>query len=158
MIHGCPNCAPGINCGCRSEVGSGNQATPEHLASTNRSEAQEKKSLNLSVGRVEEARQELMDSIYDCFANDSSTSDLLATIMVFEAAVRASAVPQKEYNPMIHVEEVPSDRAIWQTDRSKTYQCPVCGRPVYSQYEGSLRPQITCFGMSGHRLTFEKRA
>jgi len=55
---------------------------------------------------------------------------------------------------MIHEEVVPGGRVIWQSEKAKTYLCPVCWRPVFSQYEGDAVPTITCDpGMPGsHRL------
>jgi hypothetical protein len=53
------------------------------------------------------------------------------------------------------VEEiVPGDRAIWQSDRAKTYRCPVCLRPVFSGYEGDESPTIYCDGSGQHRLVW----
>ena len=33
-------------------------------------------------------------------------------------------------------EVVPMDRAIWQSETAKTYQCPFCFHGVKTQYEG----------------------
>jgi hypothetical protein len=61
---------------------------------------------------------------------------------------------------MKRVEIIPGDRVIWQSDKAKTYQCPVCMRPVFSQYEGDDLPAIVCEGafgnvMGAHRLTWD---
>jgi len=56
-------------------------------------------------------------------------------------------------------EVVPSDRAIWQSDTAKTYQCPVCLRPVFTQYEGNEIPVITCGGVGQpHVVEWEETA
>jgi hypothetical protein len=58
-------------------------------------------------------------------------------------------------------EFVPGDRAIWQSETAKTYQCPICLRPVFSQYEGNDQPTtIICEGFTnggGHRLQWERK-
>lgn len=41
-------------------------------------------------------------------------------------------------------EVVPNDRAIWQSETAKTYQCPYCLRPIFSQHEGEDLPRIEC--------------
>jgi hypothetical protein len=54
---------------------------------------------------------------------------------------------------MKRIEIVPCGQAIWQSDDAKTYQCPKCARPIFSQYEGEQEPKIICFGpVGGHRL------
>lgn len=50
-------------------------------------------------------------------------------------------------------EFVPNDRAIWQPDRAKTYQCSVCKRPIFSQFEGEALPMVDC-QPNGHLLTW----
>lgn len=47
--------------------------------------------------------------------------------------------------PDVHVESIPNDRAIWQSDTAKTYRCPFCLRPIFSQYEGEKLPIVECF-------------
>jgi hypothetical protein len=50
-----------------------------------------------------------------------------------------------------HEEYVPRGRAIWQSERANTYQCPTCQAPVFTQYEGAVLPsEIVCDGLKGH--------
>jgi hypothetical protein len=55
------------------------------------------------------------------------------------------------------IEIVPQDRAVWQSDTAKTYQCPVCLRPIFSQYEGDELPTVYCGDgpLDPHRLEWE---
>lgn len=62
-------------------------------------------------------------------------------------SLRASATRRVEF--------VPNDRAIYQNDRAKTYQCPWCLHPIFSQYEGDDKPVVLCHGITkGHTLTW----
>lgn len=52
-------------------------------------------------------------------------------------------------------EIVEGGRVIWQADnRMKVYRCPVCQRPIFSQYIGDVAPVIFCEG-GRHRLQWE---
>jgi len=50
-------------------------------------------------------------------------------------------------------EVVEGGRAIWQSETAKTYRCPVCLRPIFTQHEGDGLPEIICKGTS-HSLTW----
>jgi hypothetical protein len=50
-------------------------------------------------------------------------------------------------------EFIPNDRAIWQSDTAKTYRCPICRRPIFSQWEGQESPTVDC-RPDGHQLTW----
>lgn len=52
---------------------------------------------------------------------------------------------------IIKEEFVAKGRAIWQSDAAKTYQCPTCYLPIFSQHEGDDQPTIAC-NPDGHRL------
>jgi hypothetical protein len=49
-----------------------------------------------------------------------------------------------------HEEWIPGFRAIWQSETARTYQCPVCLAPVFTQYEGDEDPVIDCRRPDGH--------
>jgi hypothetical protein len=51
----------------------------------------------------------------------------------------------------IRSEFVPNGQAIWNADEAMNYQCPICYRWVFSQYEGKELPTIACEA-DGHRL------
>ena len=55
------------------------------------------------------------------------------------------------------VEVVPNSRAIFQSDDSKAFKCPICRRWVFSQYEGDVLPEIVCEG-GQHRLIWSEGA
>ena len=56
-------------------------------------------------------------------------------------------------------ELIPFGRVIWQSETAKTYQCPTCLRPIFSQYEGDESPTVICHGpMADHRLCWEPKA
>jgi hypothetical protein len=55
-------------------------------------------------------------------------------------------------------EFVPGGRAISQSDTAKTYRCPVCQRPIFSQYEGDDDPVVVCEGNGDHRLQWRGNA
>lgn len=53
---------------------------------------------------------------------------------------------------------IPYGRAIWQSNTAKTYQCPFCLRPLFSQYEGDDSPTVICNGpLAEHRLRWESK-
>lgn len=51
------------------------------------------------------------------------------------------------------IEVVEGGHVIWQSDTAKTYRCPVCQRPIFTQHEGDGVPEIVCEG-TRHRLTW----
>lgn len=56
-------------------------------------------------------------------------------------------------------EFVPAGRAIWQTNLAKTYRCPYCARPIFTQYEGDDSPtRVECERGIGHRVVWERVA
>ena len=57
-------------------------------------------------------------------------------------------------------EFIPNDKAIWQSDTAKTYQCPYCLRPIFTQYEGDVavtEDDIECLP-DGHRVRWTGEA
>lgn len=52
-------------------------------------------------------------------------------------------------------ELVPGNRAIWQPDTAKTYRCPTCQGPIFSQNTNDVVPAIECVGDGAHRLTWQ---
>jgi hypothetical protein len=42
------------------------------------------------------------------------------------------------------------DRAVYQSEDAKTYQCPECLRPIPTTYEGKDVPTVTCIGGGNH--------
>jgi hypothetical protein len=56
---------------------------------------------------------------------------------------------------MTKEEIISNAKAIWQqSETARTYRCPVCLRPVFSQHEGDEIPAITCEA-GQHRLRWE---
>ena len=50
-------------------------------------------------------------------------------------------------------EHVPGGKVIWQSETAKTYKCPRCERPVFSQYEGQDSPtMVRCHYGFGQRV------
>lgn len=71
---------------------------------------------------------------------------------IFEDTLWRPAAAASFHKGMLS-EFVPNDRAIWQPDRANTYQCSVCKRPIFSQFEGEALPMVDC-QPNGHLLTW----
>lgn len=39
--------------------------------------------------------------------------------------------------------------AVWQSEKAKSYRCPICHMWIFSQYEGEDLPTVTCKGFDG---------
>jgi hypothetical protein len=56
-----------------------------------------------------------------------------------------------------HEEVVKYGIAVWQSDTAKTYRCPYCLKPLFSQYEGEESPTVTCHGpLADHVLRWKR--
>ena len=51
---------------------------------------------------------------------------------------------------------VRGDVAVYQSERAKTYQCPTCAGPVFTDYEGDALPSIVCDRPRGHLVEWNE--
>lgn len=52
-------------------------------------------------------------------------------------------------------EIVPGAQAIWQEDDARTYQCPACSKPVFSQHTDDVKPTTIRCLPTAHILEWE---